>query len=190
MEWIRTGRAWLFGDNILGDTCVGADTFQQGITDPNVLRQRFMVAYDPDFPEKVRDGDFVVAGSNFGAGRTHPEFYIGVKAVGLGGIIADSVQRMVVRGAAERGGILVMSCPHVSKEVNSGDELRVNFKTGELTNLTRDVSLWGTGITGSLAEIYEAGGMMQFLKKKIERGEVAATIRSANDRMKGDEPVA
>ncbi|MBI4581601.1 MAG: hypothetical protein HY718_18025, partial [Planctomycetes bacterium] len=86
------------------------------------------------------------------------------------------VQRMVLRGMAEREAILVMSCPGVARTVRGGDELEVNFETGELKDLTQGIVLRGSAITGPMAELYEAGGMLPLLKKKIREGNVAARI--------------
>lgn len=165
MEWVKRGRvAWVFGDHFVPDNIVGGDNVLE--SDPDKLRKACMKDYDPDFPNQVRQGDFLVGGRNYGYGRSHASVSIALGAVGISGIIAESFARGFLKGHIYSG-YPVLVCKDIANRVQRWDELEVNFKTGEIQNLTRGEKIQGEPLSPVLVEVMEAGGHFSYLQKKL-----------------------
>lgn len=191
MEWVRRGKGWTFGDNIIPDDALaGREPLNELLsilrpTDRD-LSQNCMIGYDPDFPQKAAPGDLIVAGRNFGFVRAHQPFFWSLQHKQVGGIIAESFQpRFVVTAAMS--GVLCLECPGVKDFVSPGDELLADFKTGRVENLTTGQVLQGTGLPESLTEIVELGhdGYLRSRVARSQQGTVPVRGLAGSPAMQG-----
>ena len=117
------GRVWKFGDNVDTDAILPARYLIY--TDPEELAKYAMTGIDEEFPKKVNKGDIIVAGRNFGCGSSREHAPIGLKALGISLVIAESFARIFYRNAINIG-LPLMECKGISKKVDEGDILEVD----------------------------------------------------------------
>jgi len=166
MEFIYRGRvAWKFGDFVPADNILGKIGFIEG--DPKKTKNYVLTNYDPEFPKKFRKGDLIIAGRFFGGDRDHGGMRA-MKELGVSCVVAESFSRPILRRNIDDNAFPVLECPGISKLANKGDELEVNFKTGEVKNLTTGEVLQTQPALEVQLEIIEAGGFIQYLKKKLK----------------------
>lgn len=165
MEWIKKGKAWVVGDNVVPDAAIGWNSTMDALS-PDELAKFFMVKIDPEIPKKVKKGDLLVAGRNFGYVRAHGAFWGSLRGAGIAGIIAESFAPPFFR-ACIGDSLPIIECKDITKKVNQGDELEVNFKTGAIKNLTTAKSIEAEPLPDYQIQVMEAGGYKAYLKKKI-----------------------
>ena len=178
MNWIYRGKCWKFGDNlgIDGDVMPLRFAIAREL-DPAVLRDWLMTGIDPDFPRKVAPGDIIVAGKRFGQGNPHIQGFLGIVGHRLG-LVVESIPRGSFRNAINAGLPFLSGCTDVTGDVETGDELVVDFRTGAFDNLTRNVSRRFRPLDARLQAIVEAGGWRPNLERRLaqmrDRGSVPA----------------
>ena len=164
------GRCWKFGDNLSLDDDIleFAKVFVQGVrvSDPNYLKEHVFTNLIPDFPERAKPGDIVVAGKRFGQGNPHIYGLLGMAGLGLG-LIAESVPHFTYRMIVAAGLPTLPFFNDIGAHVEDGDELRVDFQTGEVENLSRGARCESEPLPDALREIIEAGGFLPALKKRL-----------------------
>ncbi len=134
---IRRGRAHVFGDGIPLDEGVMAFKYAIGrITDPAELIPHLFEPIDPGFAARVQRGDLVVAGADFGCGKPHIQGFIAMAALGMG-VLCGSMPYKAMRGAISKGLPVLTGCMPPGDWVANGEEIEVDFGTGEARNLTR-----------------------------------------------------
>ncbi|MFH1169569.1 MAG: 3-isopropylmalate dehydratase [Chloroflexota bacterium] len=168
MEWIMKGRCWKFGDNLSTDGAVMPLPEARKSHDPQVLKDYIMTGVDPGFPGRARRGDIIVSGKNFGHGNPHVWGYNAIREAGLG-IIAESMARGGLRNAVTAGVLFLPAATGITKKVNQGDELEVNFRTGEIKDITSGETIRTEPLPEPLLEIIAAGGQEGFIKQKFAR---------------------
>ena len=170
MNWTMQGRCWKFGDNLSLDDDIleFAKVFVQGVrvSDPNYLKKHVFTNLIPDFPERAKPGDVVVAGKRFGQGNPHIYGLLGMAGLGVG-LIAESVPHFTYRMIVAAGLPSLPFFNDIGAYVEDGDELRVDFETGEVENLSRCVRCESDPLPESLREIIELGGFLPALKKRL-----------------------
>ena len=164
MELIMKGKCWKFGDNLSTD----GDILPRRMIDRDAqsFKDYLMTGVDPEFPKKVQPGDIIVAGKRFGHGNPHRWGFLAMKEIGVG-LIAESVARGSYRNSVTYGVPLLPAVEDITKKVNQGDELEVNFRTGEIKDLTTGKIITTEPLPEPLLEIIEAGGQVAFLKRKL-----------------------
>lgn len=130
------GKAWKFGDEIRADVAINYSPKVANISDPKELAGFCMVGYDVEFPEKVKKGDFIVAGENFACGHMHPQFYYSIIGLGISAVLADSTGRRFYRDAINAG-LPVIIHEGISKKIEGGDGLRLDLENGIIENITK-----------------------------------------------------
>ncbi|MCL6449947.1 MAG: 3-isopropylmalate dehydratase small subunit [Acetobacteraceae bacterium] len=163
LKLVRQGRAWCFGDQV--DTDQVLPGRYMGLGDPARAARHLMEGLDPEFGAQVRPGDIIVAGRNFGLGSTRGQALLAMKAAGLGGIVAESFSRIFFRGCISEG-IPVLECPGIRGLVATGDEVKVDFGSGEVCNLSTGRSLRGRRLEGFMLERLAQGGSLAFLRSR------------------------
>jgi len=118
---------------------------------------------NPEFPKKVRPGDILVAGRNFGCSSGRAIAAKALKATGLSAILAELFSRTFYRNGHEIG-LPLLEAAGVHDLVETGDRLRVDIRTGVIDNLTSGRSLRGTPPPEFLLEMVQAGGLIPLLK--------------------------
>ncbi len=160
LEIIR-GKVWKFGDNISNTDITPLEMFKD--VPP---REIVFAAVRPDWKNKIKPGDCIVAGENFGFGARKPTANQVMKDLEIGCIVADSIARIYYRSAIATG-FPAFPCPGVSKIFNEGDELALDIHKGLIKNLTTGESIQGNPYPPQLLEILEGGGLMPLLVERV-----------------------
>jgi len=156
-----SGKAWVFGDNVDTDQIIPAEYLVTG--DPMELAKHAFEKVRPEFATEVKSGDVIVATDNFGCGssREHaPRALIGAK---VSCVIAKSFARIFYRNSINIG------LPLVEADLPSddGDEIVVDFANGVVENKTKNVSAEFLPLPDFLIKLIEAGGLIEYTKKKV-----------------------
>lgn len=131
---------------------------------PNLeeMKAHTFESQDPDFAKKVKPGDYVVAGENFGCGSSREHAPIAIKASGISCVIASTFARIFYRNSINIG-LPILECDEAAKEIKEGDVVSVNFDTGVITDET-------TGKT------YQAEPFPEFIQNIIKKGGLIKSI--------------
>ena len=138
MSEVLKGRAFKFGDDINTDEIIPARYLNT--SDPQELAKHVMEDADPEFPKKVKPGDIIVAGKNFGCGSSREHAPIAIKAAGVSAVIAKSFARIFYRNAINIG-LPIFESPEAVEGIEEGDIVEINPETGVIKNLTKGRSL-------------------------------------------------
>ena len=155
------GRAFKFGDNISTDHIVPGRLAHLRSNLPELARHVLEDA-DPAFASRVKPGDFVVAGFNFGLGSSREHAPLVIKIAGVSAILAKSVARIFFRNATNLG-LPVLICD--TDKIDNGDEIEVDTEAGTIRDLTNGQSFTFTPIPGFMSCILSEGGLMPYVKK-------------------------
>ncbi len=158
-----TGSIWIFGDDVDTDAIIPARYLNT--SDPQELAKHCMEDADPEFPGKVRPGDILVAGKNFGCGSSREHAPIAIKAAGVSCVIAVSFARIFYRNAFNMG-LPILECPEAVREAGQGDTFSVCLETGEIHNVTRGRSYQAAPVPPFMIELLQSGGLMGYVKKR------------------------
>jgi 3-isopropylmalate/(R)-2-methylmalate dehydratase small subunit len=179
MDFVYEGRCWKFGDNLAVDADLTKKEFAVAReTRLEVLRDYVMCGIDPDFPKKVSPRDIVVAGKRFAQGNPHIQGLLGLASLNLG-LVVESIPRGSFRNAINAGVPFLTGCSGVTKECETGDELRVNFETGVFENLTRKTRVVYKPLPPELLEMIALGGWKPMVTRRIARLREQGLIRNA-----------
>ncbi|MBI4301504.1 MAG: 3-isopropylmalate dehydratase small subunit [Chloroflexi bacterium] len=158
---VLRGRAFKFGDSISTDHIVPG-RYAHLRSDLPELAKHVLEDADPTFASRVRAGDFVVAGNNFGLGSSREHAPIVIKLAGVSAVLAKSVARIFFRNAINVG-LPVLICP--TDGIGEGDELEVDLAAGTIYDRTKDLHLSFTPIPPVMLRILEEGGLVPYIKK-------------------------
>jgi 3-isopropylmalate/(R)-2-methylmalate dehydratase small subunit len=155
------GKAIKFGDNISTDHICPGRYFHLR-SNLAELAKHAMEDADPDFPCKVKPGDFIVAGSNFGLGSSREHAAVVIKMSGVAAVLAKSAARIFFRNAINIG-LPILICD--TNKINDGDELEVNLEDSTVRDLTSGAILKFGNFPQVMLRILEAGGLIPYIKK-------------------------
>ena len=159
------GRAWRFGDDVNTDLIMPGKYLE--LVDPEEMAPHAMEGLDPGFPEKIEEGDIVVAGANFGCGSSREQAPLALKHAGVGGVVAESFARIFYRNAINVG-LPALECPGVSEAVREGDTLEIDLTAGVISNEDTGVRLGIVPMPDFMVEVLREGGLVPYLRKHIE----------------------
>jgi len=154
------GACWKFGHNIPTDLITPTHITLRGIAE---MAQHVLETANPEFPKKVRPGDILVAGRNFGCSSGRAIAAKALKATGLSAIVAELFSRTFYRNGHEIG-LPLLEVSGVHDLVETGDRIRVDVRAGVVENLTSGKSLRGNPPPEFLLEMVQAGGLIPLLK--------------------------
>ena len=157
------GTIWKFGDNVDTDAIIPARYLNT--SDPTELAKHCMEDADPSFPSKLKKGDIIVAGANFGCGSSREHAPIAIKAAGVACVIAKSFARIFYRNAFNMG-LPILECPEAFESLQEGDEVVVSLQNGEITISKNGRKLKAQPVPEFMQSLLNAGGMMNYVKKK------------------------
>ena len=159
------GRAWVVGDDIDTDQIYHGQYLP--LTDPKEMAKHAMefVPGMEDFAKKVKPGDIVIAGKNFGCGSSREHAVVCLQENGVSCVVADSFARIFYRNAIDLG-FPLLECPGVSKSVKTKDILEVDLQSGKVVNRSKRKTLKGKPTSGLELEIAEKGGLLNYLKDR------------------------
>ncbi|MBI5027059.1 MAG: 3-isopropylmalate dehydratase small subunit [Nitrospirae bacterium] len=162
---ILRGKVWKFGNDINTDAIIPARYLNT--SDPKELARHVMEDADRDFPNKVKPGDIIVAGKNFGCGSSREHAPIAIKASGIQAVIAKSFARIFYRNAFNIG-LPIFESPE-SEDISEGDEIEIDANRGVIKNLTKGKDYKAKPIPAFMQELISAGGLIEWTKKKLSR---------------------
>lgn len=157
------GKAWKFGNDV--DTDLILPGRYLVLRDPEDLAEHVMEGADPEFAKKVKKGDIIVGGSNFGCGSSREHAPIAIKGAGVPVVVAESFARIFYRNAINIG-LPLIEVKDISRYVSEGDELEIDMEKGVLKDLNTDKEFEIKGLPEFMLEILNEGGLIPYLKYK------------------------
>ncbi|MEM0089802.1 MAG: 3-isopropylmalate dehydratase small subunit [Nitrososphaerota archaeon] len=155
------GRVHKYGDNVDTDSIIPGRFLKE--MDPKKLAEHAMEGIDPDFVKKVRPGDFVVAGKNFGCGSSREHAPIALRYAGIKAVLAKSFARIFYRNAVDGGHLIPIEIDNnVYERLSDGDEIEVDVSKGIVRNLTKGEVYNIRPIPELVMKIIKAGGIFMF----------------------------
>ncbi len=158
---ILRGRAHKFGDNINTDYIISGK-YKFKTLDMNELAKHVMEDIDPHFYEKVKPGDFIVAGKNFGCGSSREQAPRALSAAGIRGVLAQSFARIFFRNAINCG-LAALECD--TSSIEDGDELEIDLLTGKVVDHSRGIEIKAQPLPPVMVDILREGGLVEYFKK-------------------------
>ncbi len=155
------GKAFKFGDNISTDHIVPGRLTHLRSNLPE-LAKHAMEDADPTFASRVKAGDFIVAGNNFGLGSSREHAPLVIKLAGVRAILAKSVARIFFRNAINLG-LPVLICD--TDKINDGDKLEIDLAAGTVKDLTNGNQLTTGKIPEVMLSILDEGGLIPYIQK-------------------------
>ncbi len=156
------GRAHKFGDNINTDEIIPGRYLNT--TDRAELARHCMEDAAPEFTGKVKPGDVIVGGVNFGCGSSREHAPVAIKAAGCSCVVAESFARIFYRNAINTG-LPIFECPQAVKAIDQGDEIEVEVATGTIRDLTTGETFKSLPFPQAMRDIIDAGGLMEYVKR-------------------------
>ena len=151
-----------YGDHVDTDVIIPARYL--ATQDARELASHCMEDIDKTFITKVKDGDIMAAGANFGCGSSREHAPIAIKASGISCVIAANFARIFYRNSINIG-LPILECPAASAGIADGDEVEVDYDTGVITNVTKN-------------ETYQAEPFPPFIKDMIAKGGLMASLKA------------
>lgn len=158
------GKVFKYGENV--DTDVIIPARHLNTSDPAELAKHCMEDIDADFVNKVKAGDIIVAGKNFGCGSSREHAPIAIKAAGVNCVIAPTFARIFYRNAFNTG-LPILECDEAAQKISPGDEVEVDFKTGQIKNLTKGETYQAEPFPEFISKIIENGGLVNYVKNNL-----------------------
>ncbi len=156
------GKVYKFGSDVNTDDIISARYLNT--IDPKELGSHCMEILDHDFPRKVKTGDIIVAGNNFGCGSSREHAPISIKGCGVTLVIAKSFARIFYRNSINIG-LPIIELDEADK-INAGDELEVDLGSGEIKDLTSGKTYHAQPFAEFICAIIEKGGLVNWVKKQ------------------------
>lgn len=160
MNGILKGRAHVYGDNIDTDRII-AGKYTKTL-DIQTFAQHVLEDLDPEFKDKVRAGDILVAGDNFGCGSSREQAPLALKAAGISAVLAKYFSRIFFRNAVNIG---LPALEVDTGRIAAGDELEVDVRRGRVVDITRRLELGAGKMPPVMMDIFMEGGLVNYLKK-------------------------
>ena len=129
------------------------------------MKDHTFESLDPDFPKKVKPGDYVVGGENFGCGSSREHAPIAIKASGVSCVIATTFARIFYRNAINIG-LPILECDAAAQEIQAGDEVEVDFDTGVITDVTTGKTYKAQPFPPFIQNIIQKGGLLKSITEK------------------------
>ena len=148
-------------DNIDTDVIIPGTYLK--IHDYNELATHAMEGLDPEFPSKVKDGDLIVAGKNFGCGSSREHAPIALSTCGIKAVIATSFARIFYRNSVDGAFLLSIEVDEETyKKISNSDQLEINIEKNEIKNITKNESYSMKPFSEIIAKIIAAGGLFKY----------------------------
>ena len=157
------GHVFQYGDNVDTDVIIPARYLN--IQDKEELASHCMEDIDRDFVKKVKPGDIIVAGKNFGCGSSREHAPQVIKTCKVGCIIAESFARIFYRNAINIG-MPIIECPEAAREIEAGDEVEIDFDSGIITDITKNKTYKGQAFPEFIQKIIEKGGLIPYINSR------------------------
>ena len=160
---IYQGRVWKFGDNMDTDAIIPARYLNT--SDPGELAAHCMEDADPQFINKIKAGDIILCGENFGCGSSREHAPIAIKAAGISCVIAKSFARIFYRNAFNMG-LPIFESAELWMAIKEGDEISLDSSHGRITTMAGNKTFNINPIPPFMEQLIADGGLMKHLAKK------------------------
>lgn len=157
------GRVFKYGDNVDTDVIIPARYL--AIQDRKELASHCMEDIDTSFVGRVKDGDIMVAGKNFGCGSSREHAPMVIKEAGISCVIAETFARIFFRNAINIG-LPIIECREASEGIQAGDEVEIDFDSGLIKDVTTGRSFQGTPFPAFMQKIINAGGLVNYINEE------------------------
>lgn len=165
----RRGICHIIGDDVsLDDGIIPARFAAERVTDPAVLIPNLFASIDPDFASRAKRGDIVLAGCNFACGKPRLQGFIAMAALELS-VVCVSMPFKMLRRAVARAIPTIVGAPDPAALARTGDEIEIDFTTGALWNITRNVRSVVPAMPPILSDIVGKGGAEASLRDWLAR---------------------
>ena len=156
------GLVFKYPDNVDTDVIIPARYLNT--SNAQELAKHCMEDIDTEFVKQVKPGDVMVAGWNFGCGSSREHAPLVIKTCGTGCVIAKSFARIFYRNAINIG-LPILECEEAAEEIKAGDEVKVDFDTGLITNVTTGKTWQAEPFPAFIQNIIQKGGLLASLKE-------------------------
>lgn len=156
------GKCWKFGDHVDTDQIIPARYLNT--INAAELAAHCMEDADASFPKKVKKGDIIVGGENFGCGSSREHAPLCIKAAGVSCVVAKSFARIFFRNAINIG-LPILECPEAVDAIKEGDEIEVDLEKGSVKHLGSGKTFSTAPFPKELRDIIAAGGLMSYVKE-------------------------
>lgn len=160
---ILEGRVHKFGDHIDTDVIIPGRYLTS--MDPKELAVHCMEGVDADFPRRVRPGDMLMAGRNFGAGSSREHAVLALKGLGIAVVVAKSFARIFYRNAINLAQP-ALTCPEAVDAVNDGDVVRIDLDRGTVEAGGRTYS--AAPFPPALQALVSEGGLIPYVRRRLD----------------------
>ena len=157
------GHVFKYGDNVDTDVIIPARYLNS--FDAKELASHAMVDIDPEFAEKVKPGDLIVANKNFGCGSSREHAPLCLKTAGVSCVIAETFARIFYRNAINIG-LPILECVEASERIDDKDEVEINFDTGEIINKTKNETYQAQPFPAFIQNIMQHNGLLNAIKEQ------------------------
>jgi 3-isopropylmalate/(R)-2-methylmalate dehydratase small subunit len=157
------GKAFKYGDNVDTDVIIPARYLN--IADQKELASHAMEDIDKDFAKRVKKGDVIVAGRNFGSGSSREHAPLVLKVAGVKAVIAPTFARIFYRNAFNIG-LPILESAEAAEHIDAGDEIEVNFKSGRIVNRTKGETYQAEPFPDFMSELIKKGGLAGYVKSR------------------------
>ena len=154
-------KAHKYGNDVDTDVIIPARYLNTSA--PEELATHCMEDIDPTFAGRVKPGDILVAGRNFGCGSSREHAPLAIKASGVSCVIAETFARIFYRNALNIG-LPILECPSAANAIAAGDEVSVDLETGEIKDITTGQTFHAEPFPTFMMELIAAGGLAAYLK--------------------------
>jgi len=161
---MKKGRVWKYGDSVNTDV-IFPGKYTYSILDPEEMARHALEDLDPGFAQKVKPGDVIVAGRNFGCGSSREQAATCLKYAGVQAVVARSFARIFFRNAINQG-LPVLQSEEAVDSIQDGEEIEIDFIRGKIKTARGDFTF--LPFPESVMGILEAGGLIPYTKKKLE----------------------
>ena len=124
-------KVWKYGDNIDTDMLFPGK-YVYTCSTPEEIKPHLLEDLDPSFAKNVKEGDIIFAGKNFGCGSSREQPVVGLKAVGIEAVVAESFARIFYRASINQGLVLI-ECPEAVRVYSSGGKVSLDFERGKIS---------------------------------------------------------
>jgi 3-isopropylmalate/(R)-2-methylmalate dehydratase small subunit len=155
------GKAHRFGDDVNTDYIIsGRHKFKT--LDMDELACHVMEDLDPEFYGRCQEGDFIVAGKNFGCGSSREQAPLALKHAGVAGVLAGSFARIYFRNSINNG-LPAIVCD--TTEIEDGDELEIDLEAGMVRDVTKGIELASSPLPKVMLDILSEGGLVEYMSR-------------------------
>ncbi len=162
---MKKGSVWKYGDNVNTDV-IFPGKYTYSILEPEEMARHALEDLDPGFAQKVKPGDVIVAGRNFGCGSSREQAATCLKYAGVQAVVAKSFARIFFRNAINQG-LPVLQSEEAVDSIEDGEEIEIDFDRGSIKTAGGDFTF--PPFPESVKGILDAGGLIPYTKKKLER---------------------